>query len=398
MRALGVACACLAAAATAAAQNLLTNGSFDGGLSGWNYPGYTSIDWTLDATGGGSSGSAKAVIPATYSRAALGQCVAVQGGVQYTAGGKVLIPTGQASTGAVWLFVQFLSSTDCNGGFLIEAETPELSATTGWEQVDTGAVTAPSTARTAYLAAWVDNHGAADFKANFDDMFLVAGTIQRQRWIPAVIHKDVPSKNAKWRSDVAILNRSDASANLTITMHATAGSLSKTYSTAANSQILIPDVAGWLGAVTDSGPLEVVSDQGFFLSARTYNQVDSTHTYGQDYEGLAPSEAVAAGESAWLPQLTENSFYRTNVGIANTGPASANVTLTLYDAAGTQVWQDSRDYAAGGFYQYQQPYLAFGGTPSGYAKVTVNSGSGVVAYASVVDAATGDPTTITMKR
>ena len=139
-----------------------------------------------------------------------------------------------------------------------------------------------------------------------------------------------------------------------------------------------------------------------FLTGRTYNQVDATHTYGQDYEGRKPAELLAAGDpafsTAWLPQLTENALYRTNIGITNTGTATANVTLTLYDASGTQVLTDARDYAPGGFYQYQQPYLPLGGTANGYAKVTVRVGSGVVAYASVTDQATGDPTTITMKR
>jgi streptogramin lyase len=222
------------------------------------------------------------------------------------------------------------------------------------------------------------------------------------RWIPAVIHKDVPSKNAKWRSDVAVLNRSTSTANLTITMYPAAGPVSRTTQLAGSSQLLQTDIAGWLGVTTDSGPLEVTSDQDFFLSGRTYNQVDATHTYGQDYDGPKPSELLAAGDSAfstaWLPQLTENALYRTNVGITNTGTTTANVTVTLFDASGNQVWTDSRDYAAGGFYQYQQPYLALGGIASGYAKVTVNSGSGVVAYASVTDNNTGDPTTITMKR
>ena len=222
------------------------------------------------------------------------------------------------------------------------------------------------------------------------------------RWIPAVIHKDVPSKNAWWRSDAAIVNRSTSTAHLTITMHAAAGQLTKTYQMTGGSQILVPDVAWWLGATADSGALEVVSDQEFFLSGRTYNQVDATHTYGQDYEGRKPSELLAAGDpafsAAWLPQLTENAKYRTNIGITNTGTEAANVTLTLYDANGAQVWTDARDYAPGGFYQYQQPYLAVGGIAGGYAKVTVNSGSGVVAYASVTDQQTNDPTTITMKR
>ena len=62
------------------------------------------------------------------------------------------------------------------------------------------------------------------------------------------------------------------------------------------------------------------------------------------------------------------------------------MTVTLYDATGNPVgWTDTRDYDPGQFYQYQQPYLAGGGIDSGYAMVTVNSGSGVVAYASVID-------------
>ncbi len=35
-------------------------------------------------------------------------------------------------------------------------------------------------------------------------------------WLPAVIHKDVPSRNAWWRSDVAVLNRSSSAANLVV--------------------------------------------------------------------------------------------------------------------------------------------------------------------------------------
>ncbi len=84
--------------------------------------------------------------------------------------------------------------------------------------------------------------------------------------------------------------------------------------------------------------------------------------------------------------------------LVNTGAETANVTLTLYDAAGNQVWEDSRDYAPGGFYQYQQPYQPLGGIASGFARVTVNSGAGVVAHTSVTDNHTSDPTTITMKR
>ena len=407
MRVLNVACACLMVAATAAAQNLLTNGSFDGGTTGWELAAMAGYDPTLDSTGTIGSGSLRAVATSHGGYTIALKCVAVTGSATYKGGGKVFIPSGQAATGYAKFGLFFNTSADCSTGYFNTITSPDVTATGSWVTSDTGFITAPATARSAAfdvgIVAEQGTSASATFQVNFDDLFLNgAAGASYSRWIPAVIHKDVPSKNAKWRSDVAVLNRSTSTANLTITMYPTSGPVSQTLQLGGSSQLLQTDIAGWLGVTADSGPLEVTSDQDFFLSGRTYNQVDATHTYGQDYEGQEPSELLAAGDSststAWLPQLTENALYRTNIGITNTGTTTANVTVTLYDASGNQVWTNSRDYAAGGFYQYQQPYLALGGIASGYAKVTVNSGSGVVAYASVVDANTGDPTTITMKR
>ncbi len=231
---------------------------------------------------------------------------------------------------------------------------------------------------------------------------LVAGQPNFDHWIPAVIHKDVPSRNAWWRSDVAAVNRSPLAGTLTLNMYAPSGLKTMTVPLAGNGQALLKDVAAQLGVTADSGALEVVSDVDVVLSARTYSQVDPTHTYGQDYIGRSPDQVLSSGDSAWLPQLTQNALYRTNIGVTNTGTSPASVTLTLYDASGNQVWTDPgapREFAPGAFYQFDQPYTktAAGGIDSGYAVVTVNSGAGVVAYASVIDQQTGDPTTINVK-
>ncbi len=401
MRGLNVACACLVFASSAVAQNLLTNGSFNGNLNGWNAGNWTTYDATRDATGVSGSGSAKDLIPASTGEYVVRQCVAVDGSTLYKAGGKVLIPSGQTTTGWASIRIQFYPDANCGGPAFAYGETPYLTTAGSWMSADTGFVRAPTQAAGALVYVYGGNNGAsgaAAFQVNVDDMYLVAGGAAYARWIPAVIHKDVPSKNAKWRSDVAILNLSESVANLQIRMYLASGMVSGTAQLAGNAQLLQTDIAAWLGVTTDSGPLEVTSDQEFFLSGRTYNQVDETHTYGQDYDGVETSETLLAWESAWLPQLTENSAYRTNIGVANTSVLYSNVTVTLYDGSGNQVWQDTHNYPPGGFYQYQQPFLAVGGIASGYAKVTVNSGSGVVAYASVTDNNTGDPTTITMKR
>ena len=51
--------------------------------------------------------------------------------------------------------------------------------------------------------------------------------------------------------------------------------------------------------------------------------------------------------------------------------------------------------------QLQEPFSRLAGrtdVDAGYARITVESGDGVIAYASVIDNATNDGTGITMKR
>ena len=148
-------------------------------------------------------------------------------------------------------------------------------------------------------------------------------------------------------------------------------------------------------------------DAAVARDVRTYNLQPSGWTYGQGYDGIASTDALQAGGTAWLPQLAQSGVAgqagtsRVNIGITNTGSAAASVTLTLYDGNGTQVWTDTRTYAAGQFYQYQEPYRTGAGRTdiaAGYATITVNSGSGIIAYASDIDNGSGDPTTVNMKQ
>ncbi|HUK12488.1 MAG TPA: protease pro-enzyme activation domain-containing protein [Thermoanaerobaculaceae bacterium] len=213
------------------------------------------------------------------------------------------------------------------------------------------------------------------------------------RWLPAVIHKNGLNQ-AKYRSDVGVLNQAGQAADLEFIMHASDGPHTMTTTVGAHGQLLQTDIAAWLGVTTDSGALEVKSDQPFFLTGRTFNQAGANLTYGQDYVGETPSSLLAAGQSAYLLQLVENGAYRSNIGIANAGTSTASVTVTLYDGQGNQVWTDTRSYSAGQFYQYQQPFLPLGGTANGYAKVTVVSGNGIYVTGSLIDQNTNDPTTL----
>ena len=224
-------------------------------------------------------------------------------------------------------------------------------------------------------------------------------------WLPVISHT-AGAGGTEWRSDVGVLNRSASSANIEFLLYTGGGTLTQTDTVTGSSQVIEPDLAAQLGFTTGSGALQVLSTQPLLVTSRTYDVASSGFTYGQGYDGIASSNALAAGQTAFLPQLSQNGVagqlgtYRTNIGITNTGSSDASVTLTLFSADGTQVWTDTESYSPGQFYQYQEPYRTGAGltnVSAGYAEITVNSGSGVIAYASVIDNASGDPTTFNMK-
>ena len=99
----------------------------------------------------------------------------------------------------------------------------------------------------------------------------------------------------------------------------------------------------WSGssAASGSGALEVVSDQPLEVTARTYNQVASDgellperHAGAGLPGGALERRALSAGQSAYLAGLTENASYRCNIGLVNTGTASATVLVELFSGAG----------------------------------------------------------------
>ncbi len=77
------------------------------------------------------------------------------------------------------------------------------------------------------------------------------------------------------------------------------------------------------------------------------------------------------------------------------------MTVTLVDAEGKDLTSWTVDLAAGAWLQENRPFAQRAGRSSltaGTARVTVISGSGVLAYATVVDNVTNDPTTVSLAK
>src|SRR5437667_10365859 len=98
--------------ASAGAQNLILNGSFNTDVSSWTpYTGLQSgtIEFSsLDAGGSAASGSAHVTnkSPDDNRNHALSQCRPATAGVSYDLGAKALIPPGQTA-GPYYLLVAF---------------------------------------------------------------------------------------------------------------------------------------------------------------------------------------------------------------------------------------------------------------------------------------------------
>ncbi len=224
-------------------------------------------------------------------------------------------------------------------------------------------------------------------------------------WVPVVAN--TPGlKGSQWQSDLGLLNAGAATANVRLKFHGPDGVVTNDVYVPAGTQSLLVDVVGQLAA-QGQGALEIAADQPLKVTSRTYHKASADDacgpygTKGQSYPTLAAGDGLSEGQEAWLPHLAENAGYRTNIGLVNSSRTAANVTVELYDGAGTLLTSYAVDLPPGQWAQETQPFTKKAGQAAmdrGYAKVRVTSGSGVSAFASVIDNITNDPTTVTMQR
>lgn len=218
--------------------------------------------------------------------------------------------------------------------------------------------------------------------------------------VPAVAH--LPGAGGtRWRTDLGAVNRSGTAAALTLTYYSSAApvvrSTSLIHGAAQEWKDVLTSLFGLAGAAQSSGVVHLVSTMPLAVSARTYNQT-TTGTYGQSYPGLRPADAITPERPGVLPQLRKSAAFRTNIGVVNLGSATASARVTLYNAAGGKVGSTKSLTAEAGRWVQQYDIFADVGAGSqevAYAVVEVlTAGGRMWAYASLIDVATGDPTTI----
>jgi hypothetical protein len=201
-----------------------------------------------------------------------------------------------------------------------------------------------------------------------------------------------------WRSNLAVLNRSESAVNGTLLYRHSEGTETAPFSLDDGELVEWENVAAALGAPDSSGAAAVIADGPLIVTARTFNQTQGG-TYGQYLPGVEAEGAVGPDDVGVLSQIKRTADFRTNIGFTNFSTALCDARIELYGADGSRIGSDVfvRDIPAGGWLQRNRVFQAAGVAECdiGYAVVSVETpGCEVWAYASVVDNRSGDPTTI----
>ncbi len=219
-------------------------------------------------------------------------------------------------------------------------------------------------------------------------------------WVPGAVHAGGQG-GSKWRCDLGANNRGSSPAVLAFTLYTEDGPVGPMDSDplTPGSQVVFRDVIGQIASGNQAGLLKIESEQAFMITARIFNQT-SNGTFGQFMDGFAMADGLSRNQEAVLPQLVQNDDFRTNLGAANTGDSPAQVRFTLYHL-GQSIGSFNMTIPAHQWRQDTEPIQRrFNRNDifAAHAVVKVMSGSGVVAYASVVDNNTNDATTFLMKQ
>lgn len=365
-------------ALSADGSTAIVGGPGDADLTGaaWVFT-RSSAEWSQQAklVGSGAAGAAR-----------MGTSVAILAdGNTAIVGGP-----GDSSRGAAWIFTRADTVWTQEGDKLVG----HGSSGSGWYQAQSVAMSADGT--TLLVGVPDDGEGGTVW---------VYSSLPTSRWVPVAAHVG-GANGSQWRSDLGLLNPGSRAASVEVRFHGRNGVLSNSVEVPAGAQSILSDVVGQLGA-EGQGALEIITDRPFKMTARTYNQVApdagclANGTQGQDYPVIEAGSGLEAGQSAFLPALVEDDGYRTNIGVVNMGEAAATVLVELFDGAGTRLIDYTVRLAPGRWRQEIQPFRYLAGETAmsaGYAQIAVQSGSGVLALASIIDNVTNDPTTITMQR
>ena len=163
-----------------------------------------------------------------------------------------------------------------------------------------------------------------------------------------------------------------------------------------HSQRVIDNLVATAGATGTGGVNLRSSGDGLIALSRTFAS-GPDGTYGQFIGAESHDDALAGGDRAVLVGLAGNGGFRTNLGVLNLGDVTLEVDAAFFDADGGPIGSRRITAQPGAFAQVVAiiSKLTDAVVQGGYATITaVDADARYLAYASVVDDASDDPTLV----
>jgi hypothetical protein len=164
----------------------------------------------------------------------------------------------------------------------------------------------------------------------------------------------------------------------------------------ARSQRVIPNLVAALGAAGTGGVNLRSSGPGLVAVSRTFAS-GSQGTYGQFIGAESHDDAVEGSSPHLLASLSGNNGFHTNIGVLNLTDDELRVDFKFLDATGAEFGSRRIHAQPGAFAQVVAVISKLTGNPiiGGYATfTTTDDDARYLAYASVVDDASHDPTLV----
>jgi hypothetical protein len=213
-----------------------------------------------------------------------------------------------------------------------------------------------------------------------------------EMWVAAAVHADGVGGTV-WRTDLVLSSIENTYTDLQLTFLPAAGGspIERHLIVPRDETVRYEDVVAQLFETTGGGAIQIVVSRGYLgASSRTFT-VTSQGSFGQSIPAVTEERALTTNHVGALVGLHQGNGFRTNLGFANLGDDAVDVEVHALAVDGSILGQRSWTVNGAGWYQANRPL------PAGTATATVVShtaGARYLAYASVVDDRSGDPTYI----
>jgi len=392
----------------AAAQETVFNGSFGTDLRGWTLDN-TPVAWSArDAAGRADSGSVLIVNLGSRNNAqGISQCLeqlSLTEGTEYTISAQIHLPQNQTNTGHAAVGLNWHAGEGCTNKLHVGGPRAEVDHPNGGFEEVAAQFTVPEGAKSATFVAYVTkNEDDGALLAYMDDISIVrvgSSPARAPVYVPGAAHVK-GFGGAVWRTDLEVNNPTTGEIPFTVELlkrdQANTNPQSASFTVKAGNSLRLEDVIHTVFGFDGAAALRITpAKPTLVVTSRTFNQ-SAEGTYGQFLPGIPGDQATVYGSRARLIQLTHDtsagSGYRTNIGLVNVTALAITVTLHLHSADGNELGTLTVDLPASGFVQLDKVFeqVTASDVSDGYALLsTPTPGGAFLAYASVIDNATGD--------